>query len=46
MTRESVAGRAVIDSPSPNRDDRPADAGPVDTLVLHYTGMISAEAAS
>ena len=42
---ESVAGRAVIDLPSPNRDDRPADAGPVDTLVLHYTGMVSAEAA-
>ena len=42
---ESVAGRAVIDLPSPNWDDRHADAGPVDTLVLHYTGMVSAEAA-
>ncbi len=42
---ESVAGRAVIDRPSPNRDERPVDAGPVDTLVLHYTGMVSAEAA-
>ena len=42
---ESLAGRAVIDRPSPNRDERPADAGPVDTLVLHYTGMVSAEAA-
>ena len=45
MTEESVAGRAVIDMPSPNWDGRPADAGPVDTLVLHYTGMVSAEAA-
>ena len=45
MTNESVAGRAAIDLPSPNRDDRPADAAPVDTLVLHYTGMVSAEAA-
>ncbi len=42
---ESLAGRAVIDRPSPNWDERPADAGPVDTLVLHYTGMVSAEAA-
>ena len=45
MTGEGIAGRAVIDLPSPNRDGRPADAGPVDTLVLHYTGMVSAEAA-
>ena len=45
MTGESVAGRAVIDMPSPNRDNRPADVGPVDTLVLHYTGMVSAETA-
>ena len=45
MTGESVAGRTVIDLPSPNWDDRSADAGPVDTLVLHYTGMVSAEAA-
>ena len=42
---ERVSGRAVIELPSPNRDDRPADAGPVDTLVLHYTGMVSAAAA-
>ena len=42
---ESLAGRAVIERPSPNWDQRPADAGPVDTLVLHYTGMTSAEAA-
>ncbi len=30
--------------PSPNFDDRPADT-PVDMLVVHYTGMESAEAA-
>ena len=30
--------------PSPNFDDRPADT-PVDMVVLHYTGMESAEAA-
>lgn len=45
MSKESVAGRAVVDRPSPNRDERPADASPIDTLVLHYTGMVSAEAA-
>ena len=45
VTGESIAGRAMIDLPSPNRDERPADAGTVDTLVLHYTGMVSAEAA-
>ncbi|MDE0391677.1 MAG: N-acetylmuramoyl-L-alanine amidase [Rhodospirillales bacterium] len=45
MTEATVAGRAVIDLPSPNWDDRPAGAAPVDTLVLHYTGMVSAEAA-
>ena len=45
MSEESVAGRAVVDMPSPNWDERPAAAGPVDTLVLHYTGMVSAEAA-
>ena len=45
MTETAVAGRAVIDLLSPNRDSRPAGAGPVDTLVLHYTGMVSAEAA-
>ena len=43
MTGEGVAGRAVVELPSPNRDDRPAGCGPVDTLVLHYTGMASAE---
>ena len=45
MTEATVAGRAVIDLLSPNCDSRPAGAGPVDTLVLHYTGMVSAEAA-
>ncbi len=30
--------------PSPNFDDRPADT-PIDMVVLHYTGMESAEAA-
>ncbi len=34
----------VLDTPSPNHDDRPADA-PVDMLILHYTGMLSGEAA-
>jgi N-acetylmuramoyl-L-alanine amidase len=32
----------VIERPSPNHDER---GGPVDTLILHYTGMQSAEAA-
>jgi N-acetylmuramoyl-L-alanine amidase len=32
------------DRPSPNQDDRPAGV-PVDTIVLHYTGMRSARAA-
>ncbi len=45
MSEESIARRAVADMPSPNWDARPAAAGPVDTLVLHYTGMASAEAA-
>ncbi|MDD9992336.1 MAG: N-acetylmuramoyl-L-alanine amidase [Rhodospirillales bacterium] len=45
MSEESVAGRAAVDRLSPNWDERPAAAGPVDTLVLHYTGMVSAEAA-
>jgi len=31
----------VHDAPSPNQDDRPA-GGPVDMLVLHYTGMRTA----
>jgi N-acetylmuramoyl-L-alanine amidase len=33
-----------IDHPSPNHDQRP-HGGPIDMLVLHYTGMRSAEAA-
>ena len=33
-----------IDRPSPNHDARPAGAA-IDMLVLHYTGMASAEAA-
>lgn len=45
VSEETVAGRAVIDRPSPNCDERPAGAGSIDTLVLHYTGMVSAEAA-
>ena len=44
MREEGVAGRAVIERPSPNHDARPAGEA-VDTLVLHYTGMLSAEAA-
>ncbi len=31
-------------APSPNQDDRPPGV-PIDTLVLHYTGMASAQAA-
>lgn len=37
------AGR-IVDLPSPNFDERPP-GGPIDCLVLHYTGMQSAEAA-
>jgi len=35
---------AIADLPSPNQDDRPAGM-PIDTLILHYTGMQSARAA-
>lgn len=35
---------AILDLPSPNQDERPHGT-PIDTLVLHYTGMQSAEAA-
>ena len=35
---------AIEEHPSPNHDARPAGA-PVDLLILHYTGMASAEAA-
>ncbi len=38
------AGPPVRERPSPNQDDRPPGA-PVDILVLHYTGMLSARAA-
>jgi N-acetylmuramoyl-L-alanine amidase len=34
----------IIERPSPNFDDRPPGA-PIDMIVLHYTGMKSAEAA-
>jgi N-acetylmuramoyl-L-alanine amidase len=34
----------LMDRPSPNHDARPGDAA-IDMLVLHYTGMASAEAA-
>jgi N-acetylmuramoyl-L-alanine amidase len=34
----------VRDLPSPNQDDRPADT-PIDMLILHYTGMPTAQAA-
>jgi len=34
----------VIDLPSPNFDDRPV-GGPIDILLLHYTGMQSADEA-
>jgi len=34
----------LIERPSPNHDARP-DGGAVDILLLHYTGMESAEAA-
>ena len=34
----------IRDRPSPNQDDRP-EATPIDTLVLHYTGMPTARAA-
>lgn len=34
----------IRDLPSPNQDDRPAET-PVDMLILHYTGMRSAQEA-
>jgi N-acetylmuramoyl-L-alanine amidase len=34
----------VRDLPSPNQDERPADA-PIDVLILHYTGMPTAQEA-
>ena len=42
---DAVAGQAAIEAaPSPNQDDRPADVA-IDTLVLHYTGMQTGQAA-
>jgi N-acetylmuramoyl-L-alanine amidase len=38
------ARRAVVDRPSPNHDARPKSQ-PIDILLLHYTDMVSAEAA-
>jgi N-acetylmuramoyl-L-alanine amidase len=35
---------AIRDLPSPNHDARP-DGTPIDTLILHYTGMRTAQAA-
>ncbi|MEM8784893.1 MAG: N-acetylmuramoyl-L-alanine amidase, partial [Pseudomonadota bacterium] len=35
---------SVTEAPSPNHNDRP-DGTPIDTLVLHYTGMRSGAAA-
>jgi N-acetylmuramoyl-L-alanine amidase len=34
--------QTIVDAPSPNQDDRDA---PIDILLLHYTGMQSAQAA-
>ena len=39
-----MPGPAIRDLPSPNQDNRPAGV-PVDMLILHYTGMQTAEAA-
>jgi N-acetylmuramoyl-L-alanine amidase len=33
------------DWPTPNQDARPDGAGEIDILVLHYTGMMTAQAA-
>jgi N-acetylmuramoyl-L-alanine amidase len=35
----------ITDLPSPNQDDRPGGAASIDMLMLHYTGMQSAQAA-
>jgi len=40
--REHAPILFIQDLPSPNHDERPAHT-PVDTLILHYTGMRSAE---
>ncbi|MEQ8354877.1 MAG: N-acetylmuramoyl-L-alanine amidase [Kiloniellaceae bacterium] len=39
-----MADLEIIDRPSPNQDARP-EGSAIDTLVLHYTGMESGEAA-
>ncbi len=39
-----TGGGTVIKTPSPNHDARPG-SGPIDLVVLHYTGMPSAQAA-
>jgi N-acetylmuramoyl-L-alanine amidase len=39
--RTGPEGLAIRENPSPNHDERP-DGGPVDVLILHYTGMKSA----
>ncbi len=35
----------IVETPSPNHDSRPPSVTAIDTLVLHYTGMTSAQAA-
>ena len=44
MTAVPASGQPVRELPSPNCDARP-DGTPIDTLILHYTGMQSAQAA-
>lgn len=39
-----MSGPAIRDLPSPNQDDRPAHT-PIDMLILHYTGMKTAQEA-
>jgi N-acetylmuramoyl-L-alanine amidase len=40
-----MSGLSVREMLSPNRDARPGGPGSVDMLMLHYTGMLSAQAA-
>lgn len=42
--RRPGALAAIRDLPSPNQEDRPAGT-PIDVLILHYTGMQTAQAA-
>lgn len=44
VRRAAPAELPISELPSPNWDERP-DGVPVDTLILHYTGMQSADAA-